>query len=77
KAIDDNQFQKRTFRNVLKGLGIEHRVLYACRHTFASRCLQVGITPVSTAFMLGNNPQTLLRNYTHLVSLPTDLPKVS
>lgn len=77
KAIDDNQFQKRIFRKVLKELKIEHRVLYACRHTFASRCLQAGITPVSTAFMLGNNPQTLLRNYTHLVSLPTDLPKVS
>lgn len=76
KAIDDNQFQKRVFTKVLKELGIEHRVLYACRHTFASRCLQVGFTPVSTAFLMGNNPQTVLRNYTHLVSLPATLPKV-
>lgn len=76
-AIDDNQFQKRIFRKVLQKLGIEHRVLYACRHTFASRCLQAGFTPVSTAFLMGNNPQTMLRNYTHMLDLPNSLPKVS
>lgn len=77
KAIDDNQFQKRIFRKVLKGLNIEHRVLYACRHTFNSRCIQAGMTPVEAAFLMGNNPQTALRNYTHLLNLPTELPNVS
>ncbi len=77
KAIDDNQFQKRVFTKILKELAIEHRVLYACRHTFASRCLHVGLTPVTTAFLMGNNPQTVLRNYTHMLALPTTLPKVS
>lgn len=53
-AIDDNNFQPRIFKKVLKGLGIEERVLYACRHTFGSRCIDSGITPVMTAFLMGN-----------------------
>jgi integrase len=77
KAIDDNQFQKRVFSKILKELKIEHRALYACRHTAISRFIQSGINPVTTAFLVGNNPQTALRNYTHLLNLPTDLPKVS
>ena len=75
-AIDDSMFQKRIFRKILKSLKIEHRVLYACRHTFNSRCIEIGISPVTTAFLMGNNPETALRNYTHLMSLPTELPKV-
>ncbi len=35
-AIDDNNFQKRIFKPILKELKIEERVLYACRHTFGS-----------------------------------------
>lgn len=74
-AIDDNQFQKRIFSKVLKGLGIEHRNLYACRHTFGSRCIHEGLTPVMTAFLMGNNPETALRNYVHLIELP-NLPSI-
>lgn len=76
KCIDDNNFRSRIFKYILKQLGISERVLYVCRHTFASRCLDMGITPVMTAFMLGNNPETLLRTYTHQVSLPPDLPQL-
>jgi len=75
-SIDDNNFQKRIFKKVLKELGIEERVLYACRHTFGSRCIDSGITPIMTAFLMGNNPETALRNYTHQITLPKDLPSV-
>ena len=75
-AIDDSMFQKRIFRKILNGLEIEHRVLYACRHTFSSRCIEAGINPVTTAFLMGNNPETALRNYTHLMSLPENLPDI-
>lgn len=75
-AIDDNNFQKRVFKKVLKELDIEERVLYACRHTFGSRCIDSGITPVMTAFLMGNNPETALRNYTHQINIPSELPKV-
>jgi integrase len=75
-AIDDHMFQKRIFKKVLKELKIEERVLYACRHTFGSRCIDQGVTPVMTAFLMGNNPETALRNYTHLINLPTTLPNI-
>ena len=75
-SIDDNNFQKRIFKKVLKELKIDERVLYACRHTFGSRCIDSGITPVMTAFLMGNNPETALRNYTHQVTIPKGLPEI-
>ena len=75
-AIDDNNFRPRIFKKILKDLGISERVIYACRHTFASRCLEAGISPLMTAFMMGNNPETLLRTYTHQLNLPTSLPPI-
>ena len=75
-AIDDRMFQRRVFSVVLKRLNIPHRVLYACRHTFGSRCIEAGINPVMTAFLMGNNPETALRNYTHQITLPKSLPYI-
>jgi integrase len=74
--IDDRMFQRRVFKPVMKALGIADRDLYACRHTFGSRCIDQGITPVMTAFLMGNNPETALRNYTHQITLPKDLPSI-
>jgi integrase len=76
KAIDDHNFQNRVFKVVLKNLNIQERTLYACRHTFGSRCIDQGITPVMTAFLMGNNPETALKRYTHQVSLPNQLPLI-
>ncbi|MBL7722760.1 MAG: site-specific integrase [Chitinophagaceae bacterium] len=76
KAIDDAIFQKRVFQKILSQLNIKHRVLYACRHTFNSRCIESGISPVTTAFLMGNSPETALRSYTHLLSLPGALPDI-
>ncbi len=53
KAIDDQIFQRRIFKKVLEKLGVEERVLYACRHTFGSRCINEGFTRVMTAFPYG------------------------
>jgi len=74
--IDDRMFLRRIFKPVLKSLNIDERILYACRHTFGSRCIDSGITPVMTAFLMGNNPETALRNYTHQISLPKELPNI-
>ncbi|OYW75392.1 MAG: hypothetical protein B7Z27_08790, partial [Sphingobacteriia bacterium 32-37-4] len=76
KPIDDRMFQRRVFSVVLKGLDLPHRVLYACRHTFGSRCIDAGINPVMTAFLMGNNPETALRNYTHQINIPSSLPEI-
>lgn len=74
--VDDRMFQRRVFRKVLEGLNIPQRVLYACRHTFGSRCIDQGMTPVMTAFLMGNNPETALRNYIHQMSIPNQLPNI-
>ncbi len=76
KSIDDHNFQNRVFKVVLKNLNILERTLYACRHTFGSRCIDQGITPVMTAFLMGNNPETALRRYTHQVTIPKELPNI-
>lgn len=76
KSIDDHNFQNRVFKVVLKNLNIPERTLYACRHTFGSRCIDQGITPVMTAFLMGNNPETALKRYTHQITIPKDLPKI-
>ena len=76
KSIDDHNFQNRVFKVVLKNLNIPERTLYACRHTFGSRCIDQGITPVMTAFLMGNNPETALKRYTHQLAIPKELPKI-
>ena len=76
KAIDDHNFQNRVFKVILSNLNIKERTLYACRHTFGSRCIDQGITPVMTAFLMGNNPETALKRYTHKVTLPKELPNI-
>jgi len=76
KAIDDKNFQARIFRQVLNKLGIPPRVLYACRHTFGSRCIDGGLSPVMTAFLMGNSPEVALKNYTHQIQIPKNLPEI-
>ena len=76
KAIDDKNFQARVFKQVLNKLAIPHRVLYACRHTFGSRCIDSGLSPVMTAFLMGNSPEVALKNYTHQIQLPKNLPEI-
>jgi integrase len=76
KAIDDKNFQARIFRQVLIQLEIPIRVLYACRHTFGSRCIDAGLTPVMTAFLMGNSPEVALKNYTHQLQIPKTLPEI-
>ncbi|WP_439516708.1 tyrosine-type recombinase/integrase [Sediminibacterium sp.] len=39
--IDDNNLQKRVFKPILKELGIEERVLYACRHVGSPKKLSI------------------------------------
>ncbi len=76
QCIDDRQFQRKVFRKVLEKLEIEERDLYAARHTFNSRCIDAGMTPIQAAFLMGNNPETALKNYTHQLNIPKDLPSI-
>ena len=76
-CIDDRMFQRRILRKVLAGLSIEKRVLYACRHTFGSRCIAHGIDPIKTSTLMGNTPETVLRNYVHPIEPPDNLPPIN
>jgi integrase len=76
KAMDDKNFRERIFKKVLKHLDIKARLLYAVRHTSGSRCIDQGITPVMTAFLMGNNLETALKRYTQQLKIPENLPVI-
>jgi integrase len=76
--IDDQMFQRRIHKPILKGLGIEDRDLYACRHTFGTVALEQNFSVVDAAYLMGHsNPKTILINYAHLRKIPNRLPKIN
>lgn len=73
--IDDRMLQQRTFKPILRELGIKDRVLYALRHSFSTRALQQGMTVYEVAQLMGHaSIETTMRNYIHLVNRPKNLP---
>lgn len=63
KCIDDCHFPRRVFKPVLRKLGIEERTLYVARHGFGTAAIDEGISPTETAYLMGNSPRTVWRNY--------------
>jgi integrase len=63
--INDQMFEKRIFKQVQLTLEIPVRDLYACRHTFATRAIQLGTPIHEVAYLLGDSVQTVLKNYFH------------
>jgi integrase len=64
KAIDINNFRNRTWKAVLKGLGIEYRKLYQTRHTFITHALEVGkLDAKDVARLVGNSPEVIYQHY--------------
>ena len=60
---------KNFWQPLLRKLGIEHRGLHHCRHTFASFAIQSGISIVELSRMLGHaKPSTTLDIYSHVVA---------
>ena len=72
--INDRNFQDRVFKPILKGLGLQDKHLYALRHSFASRALEQGLNILSTSYLMGNNPDTMLKHYAKLINKPKSLP---
>lgn len=71
-AIDDHNFNKRTWKSTLEMMGVEYRKPYNCRHTFISHCLESGLSPSTVASITGHNVDTLYRNYAgSVISRPT------
>jgi integrase len=62
--IDLNNFRNRTWKTVLKGLGIEYRKLYQTRHTFITLALETGkLDAKDLARLVGNSPEVIYRHY--------------
>lgn len=68
--IDDHNLSQRCWRNTLKNLGIEHRALYQTRHTFASHCIDSGMTPTEVAAVTGHDVKVLFEHYLGSVKKP-------
>lgn len=60
-AIRDDTFRK-VWQKSLEALGIDYRRPYCSRHTWASYALNK-ISPMEVAQMMGDNPQTVFKNY--------------
>ena len=67
KMIDDHNFLNRPWKKVLLSVGVEYRKTYAVRHTATTHMLERGVPPVIVAEQMGHDPQTLLKNYSHII----------
>ena len=54
------------FKKILSGLGIEHANFHALRHTFATRCVELGFDIKSLSEILGHSTVNItLNRYVH------------
>ncbi|HBK66771.1 MAG TPA: site-specific integrase [Cyanobacteria bacterium UBA11159] len=75
-AIDDHNFNKRVWKNVLEKMGVTYRRPYNCRHTFISHCLESGLSPNTVASLTGHNVDTLYENYSGCVISKPVIPEL-
>ncbi|MHB0763822.1 tyrosine-type recombinase/integrase [Stutzerimonas sp. NM35] len=65
------------WRPTLKALGIRYRPPYNARHTYATMCLMVGMTPAFIAKQLGHSIQILLSRYARWIDGEGDWAEMS
>lgn len=65
------------WRPTLKALGIRYRPPYNARHTYATMCLMVGMTPAFIAKQLGHSIQILLSRYARWIDGEGDWTEMS
>jgi integrase len=51
----------------LRAAGLEHRPVYACRHTFAANCIAAGIATFEIARVMGTSVLQIEKTYGHLL----------
>ncbi|TAF12300.1 MAG: site-specific integrase [Nostocales cyanobacterium] len=68
--IDDHNLSQRCWKKTLRDLDIEHRALYQTRHTFASHCIDSGMTPTEVAAVTGHDVKVLFEHYLGSVKKP-------
>ena len=74
--FDDKNFCNRQWRKCLKELNIEYRPPYTLRHTFASRCIEAGVTMPQLAYLMGHKDTRMVMScYGHMINKP-ELPEL-
>lgn len=65
--IDDRNFRRRAWTEVLKAAGVKYRSPYKSRGTAASHALAAGVDYISVANALGNSPKVLHDHYVDII----------
>jgi integrase len=65
--INDRNFRRRAWTNVLKAAGVDYRSPYKCRSTAASHSIASGVDYISVAKALGNSPKVLHDHYLDII----------
>ena len=65
--IRHNTFRLRHWTPALRAAGIEHRGVYACRHTFATWGIRAGVQLFYLARIMGTSVAQIDKTYGHLV----------
>lgn len=77
KSCDDRKMGENVLASVLKGLEMEHKVLYFFRHSFISRCFQQGMDVKSVQALTGHKDvKVLLEIYAEVTSKKPQLPSL-
>jgi integrase len=58
-----DRFSDREWRKVLDELGIEHRGIYHCRHTYITFCIRSGMDAADVAKLVGNSAEVIYKHY--------------
>jgi integrase len=64
--IDGEKFRYREWTPALRALGIEHRRIYDCRHTYATWSLAAGVDLYDLCRYMGTSVQMIDQTYGHL-----------
>jgi integrase len=64
--VNPNNFLRRHWQPVVKGLSISYRPQYNTRHTFITLCLEAQCPIAQVAAWVGNSPEIILRHYAGL-----------
>jgi integrase len=76
-ACDDRKINDNILTPVMEGLGIERRILYAFRHSFASRCFEQGMDIKSVQSLTGHKDASVLLNtYAESSKTKVNVPKI-
>jgi len=65
--IELHMWRNREWSPALRAAGLEHRVIYAMRHTYASLSIAAGVSLFELSRLMGTSPAMLDRTYGHLL----------